>query len=162
MNKTKEYFSYSVYYDTMKHIPTTYSGLIKFLAACKIATAQFTLAKMYEHGKGVRKSKKKTLYYYTLAANQECSGAQNNLALMYDHGKGVKQDKKQAIDLYTKAAEQGLKQAQFNLGVVYSYGQGVRENKKKAVYWFKKAAKQGHERAITLLDIKFDIKYRRG
>jgi uncharacterized protein len=51
--------------------------------------AQFSLALMYEDGKGTPKDYSKALHWYTQAANKGHSLAQNNLALMYKRGEGT-------------------------------------------------------------------------
>lgn len=45
---------------------------------------------MYDQGDGVNVDKRKTLYWYTKAAEQGYSEAQYNFGLMYLQGDGVK------------------------------------------------------------------------
>ena len=131
------------------------------MVKCKMAFSFFNKEKQaekyfnrgicYYYGRGVEKSLKAAVRYYTLAAEQGNADAQLNLGWCYERGEwsyergeGVEKDLNKAVYWYTKAAEQGQAQAQHNLGLCYAYGQGVEIDQKKAVYWYTKAAEQGH------------------
>ena len=82
------------------------------------ASAQFSLAVMYENGQGVPQDYKEAAKWYRLAAEQGNALAQYNLGIMYDVGQGVPQDYKEAVKWYRLAAEQGNALAQYNLGLL--------------------------------------------
>ena len=56
------------------------------------ASAQVSLGRMYEKGRGVSKNYETAVKWYTLAAKQENALAQLNLGVMYHQGKGVHQN----------------------------------------------------------------------
>lgn len=69
--------------------------------------AQYTLAIMYQFGKGVSEDDKKAFKWTRLAAMQGYPKAQNNLGYMYDVGEGVAQDNLKAYMWKYFAAAQG-------------------------------------------------------
>ncbi|MCS5594776.1 MAG: sel1 repeat family protein, partial [Porticoccaceae bacterium] len=120
------------------------------------ADAQYNLALMYRHGKGVPENDAEAVRWYRKAAEQGYAKAQNNLAWMYANGKGVPRDETEAARWYRKSAEQGDADAQYNLALMYYDGEGVSKNKTKAYLWYSLAAAQGHEDAKTNLEILKD------
>jgi hypothetical protein len=60
------------------------------------AKAQYSLAIMYQFGKGVHEDDKKAFKWTQLAAIQGYPKAQNNLGYMYDVGEGVAQNNMRA------------------------------------------------------------------
>ena|SRR5690606_8809546 len=106
--------------------------------------AQFLLAMMYEHGRGVAKSDEEAFMWYKQAAQQGHDAAQNNLGQMYKQGQGVKQDFKEAAKWFRKAALQDNPVAQYNLGVRYTKGEGVEKDLAEGVKWYRKSAEIGN------------------
>ncbi|KAF9296928.1 hypothetical protein BGZ74_010094 [Mortierella antarctica] len=72
------------------------------------ATAQLTLARIYEKGQGVEPSDVEAVTWYRKAADRGNAEAQFSLAQLYDHGRGVKED---IVD-----ADQGHVDAQVKMG----------------------------------------------
>jgi len=62
-----------------------------------------------------KKIKKRAVYYYRLAANQQDDFAQENLGSCYEYGEGIDKDPNEAIYLYRLAAAQGNKSAEETL-----------------------------------------------
>ncbi|WP_019616289.1 tetratricopeptide repeat protein [Psychromonas ossibalaenae] len=108
------------------------------------ASAQYTLAWMYESGKGVPKSVQQAVYWYTKAAEQGDAASQYVLASMYEKGTDIPADQYKAVSWFLKAANQGDAVSQFKLGVHFQTGSGVKQSDKESLMWFHKAAEQGH------------------
>ena len=89
----------------------------------------YTLAKnnigvIYEiGGYGVEQDYKKALYYYELAAKDDCETAYCNIANIYKYGRGVKIDIKKAADYYKISADKGFPLAQNKIGRIYELGE---------------------------------------
>jgi TPR repeat protein len=108
------------------------------------ASAQDTLASLYEDGKGVPRDYQQAAAWYRKAAEQGNANSQSNLANMYVNGEGFVQDYAQAAYWYRKAAEKGNENAEAQLGQLYDMGRGIPQNYEQAVYWYRKAAEQGN------------------
>jgi TPR repeat protein len=100
------------------------------------AKAQYNLAMLYQHGRGVPTDYEKALRYYERAAEQNDPWAINNIGFLYAHGRGVEKNPDEAIKWYRKAAIFGHFEAQYNLGARYAGGQGVAVDLIEAHYWF--------------------------
>ena len=70
--------------------------------------AQFLLAFMYVHGRGVTQDDAEAVKWYRKAAEQGHDNAQFNLGAMYAKGRGILQDNVQAYAWLNIAAAQGL------------------------------------------------------
>lgn len=130
---------------------TSAFNLLKPLADKGDATAQNSLATLYEQGLGVEKNAAEAFKWYEKAAKQGVADAQFEVGFLYAEGVGVAQDYQQAFVWYHKAAKQGHAAAQNNLAMRYASGTGVKCNVKQAKKWFTRAAKQGHGSAIMAL-----------
>jgi TPR repeat protein len=115
------------------------------------ASAQNSLGKMYERGRGVARDYEQAAAWYRKAAEQGDAGGQYNLGAMYASGKGVARDDVQAVAWFRKAAEQGDVDAQTNLGTMYLTGRGVPQDDAEAAAWYRKAADQGDAAALMAL-----------
>ena len=73
------------------------------------ASAQASLAAMYEDGRGVPKNHREAAMWYLRAAYQGHVGAQSSLGIMYEDGRGVPQDDVFALMWQTLAAGGGDK-----------------------------------------------------
>jgi TPR repeat protein len=82
------------------------------------ATAQNSVAALYDHGLGVDESDSEAARWYQSAADQGLPLAMRNLAGMYAGGYGVAYDKDQAEYWYGKAAEAGDEVAAKRLAVL--------------------------------------------
>jgi len=90
----------------------------KTLAEQGNATAQYSLAVMYDKGQGVPQDYKTAVKWYTLAAKQGKVSAQYNLGLMYAKGQGVPQGYIYAHMWFDIAASSGNKDALKNRDIV--------------------------------------------
>jgi len=70
-----------------------------------LAQAQFSLARLYIAGEGVRENYQQALRWLRQAAAQDYSPAKNRLGVMYEHGEGVPKDLVEAYKWYLLAAE---------------------------------------------------------
>lgn len=82
------------------------------------AGAQFMLAGMYDHGRGVPQDHKEAAKWLRLAAEQGDADAQFNLGVMYFNGEGIAQDFKAAVKWYLLAVQQGHAGAWIGAGVL--------------------------------------------
>ncbi len=112
-------------------------------AEAGVASAQYTLAMIYQKGEAVVRNPEQALHWYTRAAEQGLVAAQYALAVLYHAGEIVGRDAKQAIDWYTRAAEAGDLKAQHSLGLIYEQGLLVEQNYPQAVRWYILAAEKG-------------------
>ena len=116
------------------------------------AEAQYKYGSMYEHGKGVPRSKEEAFKWYRRAAEQGHVQAQSILAVLYELGDGVRQDKEEAIKWLRRAAEQGDAESQYFLGAKYYHGAvGVPQDYAQAMKWFGLAAEQGDDELLSML-----------
>jgi hypothetical protein len=107
------------------------------------ASAQLSVASLYNSGIGVTRDPVKSAKYIRKAAEQGSARAQCLLGLLYSSGNGVKLDKAEAARWLHRAADQGLSEAQFDLGMCFANGDGVTKSPVEAVEWYRKAAAQG-------------------
>lgn len=114
--------------------------LLRPLAEQGHASAQETLGRMYEHGRGVPQDFAEAVKWYRRAADQGHAAAQAELGNLHEHGKGVPQDFAEAVKWYRRAAEQGLAQAQNFLGHMFYSGHGVPQDYIQAHKWFNLAS----------------------
>ncbi len=75
------------------------------------AWAQYRLARCYEQGKYVRKSRKKAFGWYMSAASQGVADAMERTGYCYEKGRGVKKNEPQAAKWYRLAKEKGNEKA---------------------------------------------------
>jgi TPR repeat protein len=123
--------------------PSQSIAALKVKAENGDAAAQWSLAFLYEAGRGVPQDYQQAEKWYHKLAEGGNSFAQNHIGFMYNQGLGVPQDYAQSAVWYRKAAEQGDTSAQYNLGLLYQSGQGVPQDYAQTVLWFRKAAGQG-------------------
>jgi hypothetical protein len=105
-----------------------------------VASAQYMLGEMFDHGQGVPQDYAQAAVWMCKAAEQGVVDAQCCLSWMYDNGHGVQQDYEQSAYWYRKAAEQGDASAQYKLGNAYAHGDGVPQDYAKAFFWLDLAA----------------------
>lgn len=123
----------------------------KALAEQGDGNAQYSVAVMYDNGKGFTKDYEKAAKWYQKAAEQGHAKAQFNLGNMYEHGEGVTQDNAKALSWWVKAAEQGATKAQFNLALINKEN----KNYSKAIEWYQKAVDQGHADSQNNLGVMY-------
>lgn len=122
------------------------------------AEAQYRLAVLYEHARGVEKNFKKAFQLYQAATEHKRLDAQCGLAHCYQNGKGVKKNIKHAIELYEQAAQKNFAQAQVLLASLYYNGGEVERDLKKAMDLYHRAADQGIATAQYMLGILYEGK----
>jgi uncharacterized protein len=105
--------------------------------------AQYYVALMHQHGRGVAKDLRKAVNWYRKAADRGDSMSQVNLGRLYAKGEGVPTDHKAAVKLYQLAAESGSPEGQLNLGVMIFNGLGITEDRNEGVRLYRLAAEQG-------------------
>jgi TPR repeat protein len=105
--------------------------------------AQYRIARMYYHGRGVQDDAEAARWYRE-AADRGHAKARNNLGMMYERGRGVAQDVSAAVEWYRLAAEQRLPTAQANLARMYDTGRGAPQSSEQAAGWYRRAARAGH------------------
>ena len=116
------------------------------------ASAQYKMALMCEHGRGMPQDYAEAVRWYRKSAEQGFVEAQYNLGSMYDGGVGASQEYAEAVIWYRKAAEQGHANAQNNLGAKYGRGQGVPQSHAEAYVWLSIATMSGNKGAIKSRD----------
>jgi len=111
--------------------------------------AQYNVALIYEHGKGVKPNIAEAMRWYEKAAKQGNAKAQYNLASIY-HRKGDKGEShayEKAKYWYEKAVKNKIKEAYNNLASLYMEGKGVKVDKQKAFTLFRQGAREGDSAA---------------
>lgn len=121
--------------------------------------AQYSMAVMYELGRGVVHDYTEAARWYDLAANQGYAMARNNLGMLHEAGLGVAQDYGKAFDYYQQAADQGLPSAQYNLALMYFEGLGVARNFEQSAHWLRRSAEQGFASAQYNLGVMYENGY---
>ena len=112
------------------------------------ASAQLSLGRAYDSGKGVPQNDQQAVKWYRAAAEQGNATAQDSLGVMFSSGRGVERDKAQAVQWYRRAARQKNPTAMFNLGTAYYNGDGVGVNYVAAYAWFLLAQDLGNQSAV--------------
>lgn len=105
----------------------------------------WVLALAYEHGRGVRKSRKKAIALYKQGADLGHAACQHNLACCYMNGDGLPEDHHAAFALMQKSAAQGYGLAMRDLGRCYQFANGCTGNMQTALEWYSKAAEVLHD-----------------
>ena len=93
----------------------------------------------------------KSIYYLTLAANQNHPDAQNILGIIYCSGKYITRDINKSIHYFTLSANQNHSNSQYHLGAIYYYGDYITRDIDKAIYYLTLAANQNNPDAQNIL-----------
>ncbi len=111
-----------------------------------VARAQEHLGYVYHCGMGLEKAdKKKSLDYYTLAADNGHIESQFMVGAMYlGLIKGIAEDFDMAFKYFMSAANEGHNDAQFNIGKMYANGMGVEQDWDTAFNYFVPLVNDGH------------------
>lgn len=115
------------------------------------AEAQYTVANMYERGKGTEYDPRLAVVWYRKAAEQDLDKAEYKLGYCYYEGLGVDRDLQQAIVWFNKAAARGYPPAQYYLGVSYSESAQSTEDYDRALKWLSAAYGNGFTAADSKL-----------
>ena len=117
----------------------------------KIINAQRRLGQIYLDGDYVSVDIKKSIHYFTLAAEKGCVVSQLSLGQLYFEGKHVLRDIDKAIHFFTMAANNKDVISMNNLGYIYLTGQYVRPDIDKALYYLGMAANLNNEASLFYL-----------
>jgi uncharacterized protein len=118
--------------------------------------AQMAVARHYETGNKVKRSRLEAAKWYRLAMEQGNVEAQVRLArLVHQGGDGLKQDFIMAAQLYREAAELGNAEAQNWLGYCFQHGIGVEANDQSAFEWYHQSADAGFAAAQNNLGLMY-------
>ena len=116
------------------------------------------LARLYEKGMGVKKSKRQARKYYAQAVEKHLQLAANGdsfslyvLGCMYRAGQGVKKSYAKAHEYFEQALAAENASAGYYLGAMYLNGDGVKKNSDKAVEYFSRASELGDSDATGYL-----------
>jgi uncharacterized protein len=127
--------------------PVKAKELLERSAAGGFVTAMVALGELYESGRLGRPDLKRSLAWYTEAAERGSADAQVVVATAYYLGRGVGQDASQAARWYREAAVQGDMGAMYILAAQYEKGDGVGQDLRLARYWYSAAAGAGDDAA---------------
>jgi len=108
------------------------------------ALAQYWVAAMYEHGRGIEKSHEKAIQFLQMSARNGNYPAQFDLGSLYNDGSGgLTMDKALACQWFEKAADSGHFRAMHNTGYCYQLGTGGRKDFDMAIHYYTLAAEAG-------------------
>jgi TPR repeat protein len=115
--------------------------------------ARNALGDAYYFGLGVKKSYKKAVAHFQIAADKKLALGQYNFAYCHKYGQGVYKNLKKSFALFKLAADQGYSEAQYQLALAYQSGDGCNKSLEEAVKYFHLAAdgEKGHARAQNAL-----------
>ncbi len=102
--------------------------------------AQGYLGLMYYNGSGVKRDKRKSIKWLTLAGEKGDLEAQTTLANHYS----VRGDYTKEAKWLTLSATQGHARAQHRIASLFYHGKGVSQDYKEAAKWYALAAAQNH------------------
>ena len=124
----------------------------KSLAEQDDARAQYLLASLYAHGKGVTRNLRTALDWYQRSAELGFAKSQFLVGMADREGKDLPQDNAAAVRLFDAAARQGDANAQFFLASMLANGDGTQKDYVGAYVWFTIAMSLGHKDAKRGLD----------
>jgi TPR repeat protein len=104
--------------------------------------AQFSVAWIYENGRGVPKDYATALVWYQKLADEGSAIGTRGVGWMYYKGWATDQDYQKAKEYFLKASELGDGQASFNLGTMYEKGEGVPQDNEQALKYYRIASEQ--------------------
>jgi TPR repeat protein len=110
--------------------------------------AQFTLARAYAFGRGVKQDKDQALHWLKKAAENNFEQALIDLARLYDEGRVIEKDPVRAAQLVERAAALGNPDGEYAFAERLAAGNGVTQDRKRAWEWFKRAADNGQPAAL--------------
>ena len=119
--------------------------LLNSSAKQNYAPALFSLAEIYETGRGVQQDYDKAIELYRKASAQKNSEADTRLGRIFYN---VKRDYATARRYFVAPAKLGDPEAEYYIGLMFELGQVTAKNYGQALEWYKKAANQGYDKAI--------------
>lgn len=115
------------------------------------APAFLALARLYENGTGVRRSRAKAFKMYLGAAKLADVEAYDAVGLCYVDGLGTKKDPVKAKEWFRKAADQNDARGCFRLGLLLMDEAAFRKNPDEALGWLDRGATGGNVDAMKTL-----------
>ncbi|MCG8443233.1 MAG: peptidoglycan-binding protein, partial [Caulobacterales bacterium] len=112
-----------------------------------LAVAQYQLAKLFEHGRGVPRDFAQARVWTERAAAGGNRKAMHNLGIFFAEGRGAPQDFGEAARWFEEAALLGSTDSQYNLAVLYEQGLGVPLSLPDAYAWYQIAGRAGDDEA---------------
>lgn len=121
-------------------------ALEMFMAVDDHPESQFYIAKIHDHGLGVKQDFAEAIKWYKKGAKQDHPVCLYNLGSIYGNGDGVKPDKDAALDYFQSSADLGYADGWLQVGMTYATGgrNGKPLNGKKAIAAFEEAKKLGN------------------
>ena len=130
-------------------------------------SAMEQLGYLYRKGTsdGIKRDRKKSLYWYQLGAEKDHIPAINGLAEMHMKGLGTKKDSQKALTLFQSIAElgqfsdftgesrQGYVKAHRSIAKIYLDANGVERNIEEGIAWLEKIADEDYPTATELGDV---------
>jgi TPR repeat protein len=114
--------------------------------------SQYSLAKLYATGLGIKKDEVRALALFLEAGEAGFVKAQYNLGKLYRDGIGTDADPIAAAGWFMRAAVQGYAKAQEKLIRRFTDGTGVDRDMAEALKWATLATRQGRASAQAILD----------
>ena len=121
------------------------------------ASAQLSLANMYQNGDGTARDFNQAAVWFQKAASQGVVEAATGLGTLYYLGSGVPQDYGTALHWFEQAAAGGDALAQLSLGQMYRYGQGAPVDLVASWAWLEIAAEAGQPDAVKFGSEVYDV-----
>jgi TPR repeat protein len=135
---------------------TTALRLYTDLAEQGDATAQTSLAYMYQQGIGTTMDADKARTLYEMAAQKKQPYAMFNLAILYANGLGgVTHDQYKAHELYLEAAIREVPEAMYETALMLERGLGCIQNYSEAAFWYEEGAKRGNLACFNNLGVLY-------
>ena len=118
--------------------------------------AQFNLALMYAHGRGVQQDTRSARYWYALAARQGITQAEHNYALMCAQGQGGCKSLRISYRFFKVSAEKGILHSVHDLAVFLDREEHTGYyHPDLAKDLFRSAARQGEPFSMNTLGVKY-------
>jgi len=108
------------------------------------ASAQYSIATMYEKGTGVKKSLTKAFRWFSKAAKQGNNKAAYKVGAYFLYGKGIRKNYDEAYKWIRISADTGNVRAYYTLGYIYEKGQGVDRDLGQSLIWYERAKDGGY------------------
>lgn len=119
------------------------------------ASAQESLARAYDSGRGVKPDIAEAAKWYEAAATQGNSEAQNDIGSLYLSGEGVPKDGPKACDWFAKSAAQNNIHGKGNLAFCYDEGIGVEKDLAKAAALYEETANAGNIQSMLNIGVDY-------
>ncbi|MHB9148387.1 MAG: hypothetical protein ACYC2U_08525 [Candidatus Amoebophilus sp.] len=131
-----------------------------------IALSTYSMARLYEQGKGIEEDLELALALYTKASNLGHQKAAYHAGKLHLFGRTSKSDVRKAYEFLEKASKVGIYKACLLLGRIHEYGWGTVPNPTEALTWYAQASlslnKNSYSRGIAFYHLGWLYKLGRG